>query len=83
MNELSGNLRNNTITFPDEYNIPEELQYDYMLHMIIKTYGISIAEAEKFNEADFAKMVYFENIESARAEYLRNLYRNERTACEH
>jgi hypothetical protein len=69
--------------FPPEFIVPGELQYDYMIHLIIKTYGVSIAEAEEFTEEDFAKMIYFENIESARKNYLRSLFKHNQEAGEY
>jgi len=69
--------------FPSEIIVADELQYDYMIHLIIKTYGVSNAEADEFTEEDFAKMIYFENIEQARKNYLRSLYKQNQSAGEY
>jgi hypothetical protein len=83
LNELSQNLRQNNTVFPPEYVVADELQYDYRIHLIIKTYGVAYAEACEFTEEDFAKMIYFENIESARKNYLRSLYKQNQSAGEY
>jgi hypothetical protein len=39
-----------------------------MIHILSKTYGISIQEAEKHREIDYIKLVVFNNLELLRDE---------------
>lgn len=57
---------------PAEYNVPDIMQYSYMIHMLSKTYGISRYEAGQHREVDFWEMLAFENLDKAKEEYLIN-----------
>lgn len=41
-----------------------------MIHTLAKKYGITRHDAEKYREIDFWEMLGFENLESAKEEYL-------------
>jgi hypothetical protein len=48
---------------PHEYEICPEDYCDYMMHVLAKTYGIPPAEAGKYFEADYIRLVMFNNLE--------------------
>ena len=58
---------------PEEYSVPPELQFDYMAYRLAKTFSITKHNALEFTELDYWKMLAFENIETERNEYLRQL----------
>ena len=53
---------------PHGYEICPEDYYDYMIHILAKTYGISIQEAEKHREIDYLRLAVFNNLELLRNE---------------
>lgn len=53
---------------PHGYEICPEDYYDYMIHVISKTYGIPKSEAEKYHETDYIRLVMFNNLEILRNE---------------
>jgi hypothetical protein len=55
---------------PSCYNIPDEMQYEYMIHTICKAYGISKREGASHTETDFWELTAFENLQSAKEEYI-------------
>jgi hypothetical protein len=61
------------VELPDEFAIPIELQYDYMIHTIAKCYGISITEAGNYREEDYRKMIAFDNLEIEREKFVKQL----------
>ncbi len=63
--------------FPDEYNIPAELQYDYMAYQLAKNYKISFYDALKYSELDYRKALAFENLDARREEFMRKTMSNE------
>jgi hypothetical protein len=63
--------------FPDDYNIPAELQYDYMAYQLAKNYKISLYDALKYSELEYWKSLVFENLDSEREEFMRKVMSNE------
>ncbi|RPI19017.1 MAG: hypothetical protein EHM58_03115 [Ignavibacteriae bacterium] len=61
---------------PQEYEVPEELQYNYMIHFICKAQGISKHAAGKYKETDFWELLAFENLDNLKQEYLMKEYLN-------
>jgi hypothetical protein len=55
---------------PSCFNIPDEMQYEYMIHTLCKAYGISKKEGGKHTETDFWELTAFENLQSAKEEYI-------------
>lgn len=55
---------------PPQYDIPEELQYEYMIHVICKTYGVSRYAGGRHKETDFWELLAFENLDSVKQEYI-------------
>ena len=53
---------------PHGYEICTEDFTDYMMHVLAKTYGITITEAGKHYEADYLRLVVFNNLEILRNE---------------
>ena len=53
---------------PHEYEICPEDYCDYMMHVLAKSYGLSPAEAGKYFEADYIRLVVFNNLEVLRNE---------------
>lgn len=41
-----------------------------MIHTLAKQYGITKSEAKKYSEIDFWEMLGFENLDTAKEEYL-------------
>ena len=64
---------------PPEYNVPDELRYDYMIHKAAKCFGITLRDAGEFSEYDFRKMTAFEKLDLAKEEYIRELIINQNT----
>ncbi len=53
---------------PHGYEICPEDYTDYMIHVLAKTYGVPPAEAGKYFEADYIRLVVFNNLEVLRNE---------------
>jgi len=58
------------IVLPSCYNIPDEMQYEYMIHTICKAYGIPKKEGTGHTETDFWELTAFENLQSAKEEFI-------------
>jgi hypothetical protein len=61
---------------PPQYDVPEEMQYEYMTYVICKTYGVSRYEGGRHNESDFWELLAFENLDNMKQEYIIKEYLN-------
>ncbi len=57
---------------PIELEVPYKRQYEYMIHSLMKEYGLSKDRAEAMTEYDYCIMVAFKNLEGKKEEYLIN-----------
>ena len=62
---------------PEEFLVPDELKYEYMIHVICKTYGLSKTVGSRHTESDFWKLLGFENLDGAKEDYLINNNKNQ------
>lgn len=56
--------------FPVDYEIPNELQYEFMKHSLMKEYGLTSIEAGKMTEYEYCLMVAFNNLNGLKEKYL-------------
>ena len=62
---------------PEHLIIPDELTYSYMIHVISKTHGVPVSTASAYTELDYWQLASFENLDSAKEEYLIRKFKNE------
>ncbi len=55
---------------PIELEVPYKRQYEYMIHSLMKEYGIDRQQAESMTEYDYTLMVAFKNLEGKKEEFL-------------
>lgn len=55
---------------PIELEVPYKRQYEYMIHSLMKEYGLSKDKAEMLTEYDYTLMVAFKNLEGKKEEFL-------------
>ncbi len=55
---------------PERFDIPDGMEYLYMITQLAKYYSITPRVAEKMDEMDFWIMREFESLEQQRAEYI-------------
>jgi len=53
---------------PHGYEICPEDYFDYMIHVLAKSYGIPISTAGKYFEIDYIRLIVFNNLEALRNE---------------
>ena len=55
---------------PIELEVPYKRQYEYMIHSLMKEYGLNRQTAELMTEYDYCLMIGFKNLEGKKEEYL-------------